>query len=409
VRVVYLVQPIVQTGKIIDGLLTSNPEFQTVIFVTAFANRQTLLRFKPKALSLKSTGSLVRYIVGIDLDGTSKEALQELLSWNIDVRIVKNRRPGHTFHPKIFFCESKSQANLIIGSNNFTEGGFYKNYEAATHISFSLPDDNAELSYAKSELQRFLDPQGSTTRPLTSELLETLVARGDIPTEAEARRIRGEAIRSRRRATVDEPSPFDSEAIPLPPAMPKEALDTVLPVVRADRKQKQQQASTDESITVESSAEIAPTAFYMELHKMRVPGGSTPGEGRIPLEARDVAEEFWGWKDSYQKALGSRGGTREYWNWKPRWKIYDVTQSESSIIEEVRMYEYVNSSDFRFYSPKLVELNATEGDIIRISRLNDEDAEFECVLARRGTPIHVEWQTYCTEKVRSSKRKYGYA
>ena len=73
------------------------------------------------------------------------------------------------------------------------------------------------------------------------------------------------------------------------------------------------------------------------------------------------------------------------------------------------MYEYEESSDFRFYSARLLALGANQGDIVRIRRVEEDDAEFECVLARAGTPEFAAWQPFCTERVRNSNRLWGYA
>ena len=79
-------------------------------------------------------------------------------------------------------------------------------------------------------------------------------------------------------------------------------------------------------------------------------------------------------------------------------------------VQEVRMYMYENSSDFRFYARPLVNAGADFGDVIRIRRIVEPDgAEYECVLARNGTPEHRMWEAYCTQSVRNSQRRFGYA
>ena len=72
------------------------------------------------------------------------------------------------------------------------------------------------------------------------------------------------------------------------------------------------------------------------------------------------------------------------------------------------MYEYEESKDFRFFSPALVHIGADAGDIVRIQRLGEPDAEFECALAVKGTPTHADWLTYCDTTVSNSPRHFGY-
>jgi hypothetical protein len=72
------------------------------------------------------------------------------------------------------------------------------------------------------------------------------------------------------------------------------------------------------------------------------------------------------------------------------------------------MYMYENSSDFRFYARPLVNAGADLGDIVRITRIASEDVDFECLLARQGTPEHAAWLPFCTNAVRNSTRRFGY-
>ena len=73
------------------------------------------------------------------------------------------------------------------------------------------------------------------------------------------------------------------------------------------------------------------------------------------------------------------------------------------------MYMYENSSDFRFYARPLVNAGADLGDVVRITRVAEPQVEFECVLARQGTQEFTEWIQYCTQAVRNSDRRFGYA
>ena len=72
------------------------------------------------------------------------------------------------------------------------------------------------------------------------------------------------------------------------------------------------------------------------------------------------------------------------------------------------MYMYENSSDFRFYVRPLVKAGG-DGHVVRICRIAQPDAEFECVLARQGTPEYAKWIKACTQPVRNSTRSFGYA
>ena len=70
-------------------------------------------------------------------------------------------------------------------------------------------------------LASFIEPQGYTIQRLNAQLIETFVARGELPSEAEARQRRRAQAEARQRGRENLPqSPFAPVAIPLPPLLP---------------------------------------------------------------------------------------------------------------------------------------------------------------------------------------------
>ncbi len=183
-------QPGVQLGQEIDALLTTEPPHNRIVFVSAFVALRTILRLRDRLLARFQAGCQLRLTVGIDLGGTSREVLQELLRWNCEVFVFHNPNPRATFHPKIYLFEGRNQSTLILGSNNLTDRGFYTNYEAAVRYDFELPADAKDHRRIIEPLRRFIEPAGATVQRLTAELINTLIARGMLPTEAEARQSR---------------------------------------------------------------------------------------------------------------------------------------------------------------------------------------------------------------------------
>ncbi|UUZ46566.1 phospholipase D family protein [Massilia sp. B-10] len=97
--------------------------------------------------------------MGIDLQGTSREVFEELLKWPCQVNIFHNNIGRSTFHPKIYLFEGQTSATVFVGSNNFTEGGFYSNYEASVRGDFSLPLERTEFINYIRPLHEFLTPE----------------------------------------------------------------------------------------------------------------------------------------------------------------------------------------------------------------------------------------------------------
>jgi HKD family nuclease len=410
----YIAQPDAQLGKVLSDMLDVEPSATGIVFVSAFVGLQTVMRVKHQVLQLKESGVAVRFVIGIDLGGTSQEVLKELLGWGIAVHIVKHRIPGHTFHPKLCLFEWPDRATIIIGSNNITEGGFFGNYEGAARITYQLPEDAEDYRAARVKLRRFLEPDGPVTYDLTVEFLNRLISGGEIPSEAEARK--GRDVPAKNKKVVGKKkSMFGWENIEPPPPLSAELLDRLIKDVRARRKTYQTTLKKTAGkkhavmpIDDKVGDSLLPAAFYMTLPKLQ--GENIPGEGRIPLDAIELAKEFWGWPDEYSKNVSPRAGKdRVYWNWRPKWRIWSVEDPGNVTVQEVRMYMYENSSDFRFYVRPIVNAGGDLGDVVRIRRIAEPEAEFECVLAREKTPEYYEWIRSCTQAVRNSTRSFGYA
>lgn len=212
----------VEMGEIIKDLLSSqNPIYDNAWLVSAFANAQAIQRIAPNILEAKARGSNINIVVGFDVNSTSAEALKRINSLGVNSFLVHNARGGHTFHPKIYLFEAKGKrAEVFVGSNNLTDGGLYTNYEASTRTIFEFPSDNEEYIQFFASLETYLNPTGSTSKILNSELIEILVKRGDVPTEEEIRKNRAKTLKPKKKGSIPK-SPFGTEKIKRPPTLKK--------------------------------------------------------------------------------------------------------------------------------------------------------------------------------------------
>lgn len=217
-----IAQPESQLGNVISELLDSDVTHTKILFVSAFVALRTILRLREPLLRHVENGANLRFTLGIDLGGTSREVLDELLRWDCETYIFHNTIARATFHPKVYLFETATTATLLVGSNNLTDGGFYTNYEAAVRYDFGLPHDKDEYERLLRPLAPFLTPQGATVQTLDANLIQTLVARGEVPSEAEARHLRHEQAQQHNRNQGDIPdSPFAPVATHLPPLLPR--------------------------------------------------------------------------------------------------------------------------------------------------------------------------------------------
>lgn len=211
-------QPGTQLGNEVTELLNNDARYTQITFVSAFVGLRTILRFRERLLNKVEEGAVLRFTIGIDLGGTSREVVEELLRWDCETFLFHNPIGRATFHPKIYLFKGETIATLFIGSNNLTDGGFYTNYEAATRYDFNFPEDQEDFQNIIDPLSPFLEPAGGTVQPLSEELIRILTQRGDLPTEREARQ-RHQNTRAPRETAIPT-NPFTPEATPIPPLLP---------------------------------------------------------------------------------------------------------------------------------------------------------------------------------------------
>jgi HKD family nuclease len=132
--------------------------------VSAFVALRTILRLRDRLLAQFQGGCQLRLTVGVDLGGTSRDVLEELLRWNCEVFIFHNPIPRATFHPKIYLFENATETTLIVGSNNLTDGGLYTNYEAAVRHDFELQQMPQNSGGLPTRSYHLLNPAASPSK-----------------------------------------------------------------------------------------------------------------------------------------------------------------------------------------------------------------------------------------------------
>ncbi|MDA3276324.1 hypothetical protein IPC692_11945 [Pseudomonas aeruginosa] len=432
IRFIAQPQENIQLGSLLKDSL-SEGKIRAVTIISAFVSRATIIRLKDSLIKLHNAKAKIRIVVGVDMGGTSKEVLDELSNWPVEVFIFKNRKNGVTFHPKIYLIEKDNSAEVYIGSNNLTEGGLFKNYEGTAIVKYELPKDLEPYNEAKAELSKFLNPGLPVAKQLDKAFLEKLLLRSDIPSDAEAR---ARAKKSRIVAKSDDNETFGFEATPGAKSLPIEYQDIVLAAVnqqlsdikKFNRELKRKNKGIEDSSIVKTSLpEIEPiacvpaTAFYMELNATKGAKGNIPGEQRVPLPAIWSAQEFWGWRENYTKDINPRKGKKQeqqdeskvdriYYNWHAKWEILQIGNPSNHVPSKIiRMYFYENSSDFRFTCGEIAKWG-DPGDIVKIEKIDNGFIDFKCQLAKKGTKEHAAWSLICKNNDKShSKRGYGFS
>jgi len=136
-------------------------------------------------------GGFAQLTVGVDIENTSEEGLEDLLSLEADGNIetyIHHNEAETTFHPKVYLFRNDAEARLVVGSNNLTEAGLFVNTEAGLQLDALLTDPL--IRHARTALAAWRDPHTGLAKRLDQILLRDLVHLGYVFREQELRKRR---------------------------------------------------------------------------------------------------------------------------------------------------------------------------------------------------------------------------
>lgn len=165
-------------------------DFHSFTGISAFATEAGIFGLSGHIQIAKSVFKNLSFIVGIDQEGTSKEALEEILNLNIDSYIFYQSE-APIFHPKIYLFEGDKETKLIVGSSNLTGRGLFTNVESSLLIEFDNTDKEGctLLTNLKTYYKTLFDYSDNNLFKISQIVINDFNARGIVPDEIERRRI----------------------------------------------------------------------------------------------------------------------------------------------------------------------------------------------------------------------------
>ena len=117
----------------------------------------------------------IKFIVGIDQNGTSYEALEEISKLDAESWVYYTRQ-RIIYHPKIYIFEGEENY-IFIGSSNLTTPGLFQNIEASVRISYNEGDEEGIkiLTDIKTYFKDLIGGNDLNTQKITTELIELLL------------------------------------------------------------------------------------------------------------------------------------------------------------------------------------------------------------------------------------------
>ena len=156
-----------QLGNVLIDKIENGNYNQITIF-SAFAKNSGVLRLKSSLEKFKRENGKITAFIGIDLDGTSYEALLNLYTLCDSLYVIHSENIATTYHSKIYLLENANCAWCAIGSNNFTGGGLWTNFESASIQEYSLPEQYEELTNIYSLISKYSDSEYACSTKINS-------------------------------------------------------------------------------------------------------------------------------------------------------------------------------------------------------------------------------------------------
>ncbi len=385
-------------NSLID-LLSSN-EYSSFRCLVAFASRAGVSALSSHINSSKKHIKDYQIIVGVDQEGTSEEALREVLEWGVPSYIYYTSQ-RIIFHPKIYLFEGNTKCTLIVGSNNLTLTGLAQNIESSVQIDFDKTEEEGAklLNDFNNYFESIFLLKDVNLKPITKELIAQLIEIGLVPTEKQRRQLYAKGSnheKTERDSKKTLESLFEKIKVqPLPEGFAPTKKERASEAIAATVAETLETAIDDVHIT---------STFLMTLQRTDVGvGQTTSGTSRrspeifIPLSARKYSPDFWGWDDKFTED-GRKPG---------KFDRVGVNMKIGTDIYPVNMMTWPDKSDFRLRSEALRSAGKIN-DILKIEVSSAVDYEYVVYIISKGDKDYDDMLTKCNNSTRNSKKMWGY-
>lgn len=247
-------------GNLGDYLLSViSGEYLEFIITSAFVKNSGVFRLKETIEHFREQGGKVTAFVGIDLDGTSYEALSNLFEITDELYVIHSEDSSTTFHSKFYIIKNDVKATLIIGSNNLTGGGLWTNFETYSidELDLKSPSDSNKIQTILAILEQYKDENFECSIKINSqEDIDSLLDDKYIKKESSIKNNNGQTIEQSEKTINKKFGTLSGRSLP--------------PITMKHGKEKEGMPSTTPSKKTQTS--ITSRSFWFETKKMT--GGS---------------------------------------------------------------------------------------------------------------------------------------
>ncbi|HGM9748161.1 TPA: phospholipase D family protein [Proteus mirabilis] len=372
-----------------DGL--KDPRFTQLRIVSAYAKSGPLLRLKSDIESWIATGNSFCAILGIDQQGTSKEALT--IAADLCTELYITRENGITFHPKIYLFDGPKYAKVVIGSNNLTVGGTETNFESSIILDLIFPGDNSIYNELEKMWDNLLPNSCVATKLLKQKLLDELIDSGAVLSELDKQ---ARAKLANNYPTAPKTGLIRKPASPLPVSIMKRK--TITPTTQATG-----------TIAQPQSPQQVVSGLIIQIKPHH--------NGEIFLSKIAVLQNqsFFGWPFT-GFTIPKKAGNPAYPQRTPdpvvNIDVYGPATTPALTLSSYRLNTvyYSTKSEIRITASPLVS-QVPEYSIMVMMPGNTAGIDYEICIYRPDSPQYTSWLSACNQSMPSGgkkPRKFGW-
>lgn len=390
----------VGTSRLLDVLRNGleDDRFTRLRIIVAYAKSGPILRLEPEFQQWKKEGKQICAIFGVDQQGTSLEALT--LALNLFDNLYVTREKMITFHPKVYIFEGKSDARIIVGSNNLTVGGTETNFETSVLLDLLLPDDNALFNQVDTFWEELLPNSCAATAILDDAYLSDLVSDEIVISEKRMQRESNASKKSIR-------APKSGLRLRPPSPLPKSIFKPQPSKKKASTNSSAQSGAGNANLPPSTSKPISGLAIQIKPH----------GNGEIFLSKIAVSQNpnFFGFPFT-GKTTPKKPTNPAYPQRDPDpvvdIEVYGAAQSPLLILQGYRLNTvyYSSKSEIRITASPLVSV-VPEYSVMVIVVGQSKGIDYEIQIYRPDSPDYQAWLGICNQTMPSggkAPRKFGW-
>ena len=371
-------------------------DFESFKIIVAFAKVGPLIRLQEQIKKWNDAGKSIEAIFGIDVKGTSIEALEYALEYFNNVRIVylKNPSIAVTFHPKIYLFHDSDHAVAYIGSNNLTVGGTETNFETCTKIELDIHTDTDLWN-------QIYDCWTDTTNiaiELTPELLKTISDHNLLHNETATK---GKQKKSRTRTPKP---PIEHESLPILKILPPSPLPAL--------KKAKRKTPTKQQKKFEEYAKATTEALVIQIIAHH------NGEVFLSKLAVNQNPEFFGWPFK-GRTTPKKASNPSYPQREPdpvvQLDLYDKNGTLLLSHENFNLNTvfYESKAEIRITVPQDVVQNTQEYSILVMRKFSEEDTQdYHLEIYNPGSEPYQTYLDICNQQMPSGgkpiSRRFGW-